>query len=406
MIPNMTHPPLCRSIDHSAIDVWWIDQSPITGDYTTDRGIVSLKHGILRGGKAEGVEVIEVDTGAVRAIVLPGRGMGIWKIHVRETEGSLGQSPATEFGWLSPVDGPVHPALVPLTDGDGLGWLEGFDELLVRCGLESNGAPEHSDDGKLRFPLHGRIANLPASHLHVTADPASGRVSLSGEMLESKLFFKRLRLKATLTFIAGACDIEIVDEVTNELSEPADVQMLYHINLGLPLLSEGATVVAPVAELAPKDDRSAAEIEHWNQVPAPQSGYSERVYFATLHADSQDASAVMLRNADGESGFGLTIDRSTLPYFTLWKNAAAASDGYVVGLEPATNFPNNRSLEASRGRVVHLQYKQTLSLRITLHPLVGSERVQSFAERIDALSAGKTTRQMNSPHTPWSTVAL
>ena len=38
---------------------------------------------------------------------------------------------------------------VPLTEPSGLGWLSGFDELMVRCGLESNGAPDFDDSGQM-----------------------------------------------------------------------------------------------------------------------------------------------------------------------------------------------------------------------------------------------------------------
>ena len=58
--------------------------------------------------------------------------------------------------------GPVHPKFVPLAEPSGVGWLDGFDELLCRCGLVSNGAPEFDERGQLRYGLHGRIANLPA----------------------------------------------------------------------------------------------------------------------------------------------------------------------------------------------------------------------------------------------------
>ena len=33
------------------------------------------------------------------------------------------------------ADGPVNPAFVNLSGLGGLGWLDGFDELLARCGL-------------------------------------------------------------------------------------------------------------------------------------------------------------------------------------------------------------------------------------------------------------------------------
>src|SRR6202008_2548122 len=103
----------------------------------------------LHGGRREGVQVAEVNNGRLRLALLPQRGMGIWKAWVD----------GVEFGWQSPVQGPVHPAFVPLEDASGLGWLEGFDELLCRCGLQSNGAPDFDAHGSVLHPLHGRIAN-------------------------------------------------------------------------------------------------------------------------------------------------------------------------------------------------------------------------------------------------------
>ncbi len=86
----------------------------------------------LRGGLREGVDVVEVDNGRLRFVVVPTRGMGIWRASCQQVP----------LGWKSPVHGPVNPAFVPLWEPSGIGWLSGFDELLVRCGLESNGAPE------------------------------------------------------------------------------------------------------------------------------------------------------------------------------------------------------------------------------------------------------------------------
>ena len=107
----------------------------------------------LRGGRREGVDVVEVDNGRLRFVVVPSRGMGIWRASCGDVQ----------LGWKSPVKGPVHPAFVPTWEPGGYGWLAGFDELLVRCGLESNGAPEFLPNGALRYPLHGQVANIPAS---------------------------------------------------------------------------------------------------------------------------------------------------------------------------------------------------------------------------------------------------
>ena len=40
-----------------------------------------------------------------------------------------------------------------------------------------------------------------------------------------------------------------------------------------------------------------------------------------------------------------------MPCFTVWKNTAAVEDGYVTGLEPATNYPNFKTFERQQGRV-------------------------------------------------------
>ena len=85
----------------------------------------------LRGGLSDGVDVIEIDNGRFRFVVIPTRGMGVWRASCDNVR----------LGWKSPAKGPVHPAFVPLWEPGGLGWLRGFDELLVRCGLERTAGP-------------------------------------------------------------------------------------------------------------------------------------------------------------------------------------------------------------------------------------------------------------------------
>jgi len=384
--------PLQRLYDQSTVSVRWIADSSVAGDYKTALGTVSVHHGWMESGKSKGLEVCVVDTGAAVVVILPGRGMSIWQIHAGEIA----------FGWKSPVDGPVSPSLVPIHDPSGLGWLEGFDELVVRCGLESNGAPEHADDGSLRYPLHGRIGNLPATDLRVEVNATTGELAIIGDVIESKLFFKRLRLRARVALTAGSTDVLLVDEVTNELSTPATVQMLYHVNVGTPILGEGARVVAPLQRLAPKDELSASEIECWNDISAPQSGYRERVYFASLCADGDGQTATMIRNAQGDAGLGVTFNTRTLPYFILWKNTADEADGYVVGLEPATNFPNARTKEGAQGRVVTLNPGERVTFQVGLHPLVTEAKLSYFQSRINTLTIEQETEIKPSPDPNWS----
>lgn len=358
----------------------------------TRSGLIHTRYGRFSGGAGDQVEVVEVDTGAVRVLILPTRGMSIWEL----------DSAGHRFGWQSPIAGPVHPSQVPLFEPSGLGWLEGFDELLVRCGLESNGAPENDAHGNLLYPLHGRIGNLPASSLSIEFDEASGRLELIGEVLESRLFFKRLRLRSRIRFQAGSPDIELLDDVTNDLSKPTTIQLLYHINLGAPVLGEGAVLEAPVETLAPKDALSASEIDQWNQFGSPEEGYAERVYFAKLRSDESQLTSAMLRAAEGNLGFAVSFHTGGLPRFVLWKNTAAESDGYVTGIEPATNYPNQRSYEDKQGRVVELDAGQTKSFRVTLHPLTNAEAVAEMSQRITDIQGEHQPDIHSTPRPGWS----
>ncbi|TWU42891.1 aldose 1-epimerase family protein [Novipirellula artificiosorum] len=370
----------------------WDDASPLSMAVETRQGNIQTRHGRFVGGVSHGVEVVEIDSGAVRVTVLPTRGMSIWKI---ESEG-------IRYGWDSPISGPVHPALVPTFDPSGLGWLEGFDELVVRCGLESNGAPQHDEQGQLVYPLHGRIGNLAADSLAIEYDEASGRLDLVGEVIESRLFFKRLRLKSRIRVQAGSHRVYLMDDVTNELSTEATMQLLYHINIGSPILEEGAVLEAPIEELAPKDALSAAEMDHWNQFEKPENGYRERVYFATLCHDDSNETTTMVRSQDKSRGMAVTYNTSKLPRFILWKNTAAKSDGYVVGMEPATNYPNARSFETEQDRMVTLQPGETVSFRLSLLPLINQQAVEKTSQRIKELSTHHDPVIHAQPKKGWS----
>ena len=144
-----------------------------------------------------------------------------------------------EIGWQSPVRGPVHPEFVPLMEPGGLGWLDGFDELLVRCGLESNGAPDFDDSGKLIYQLHGRIANRPAHRVDVSVDDSTGEITVTGVVEETRFHFSKLRLTSKLVTRVNDPTVHLCDQVENLSGSEAEVQMLYHINFGQPLLQLG-----------------------------------------------------------------------------------------------------------------------------------------------------------------------
>ncbi len=335
----------------------------------------------LYGGLSDGVDVVHVDNGPLRFDVLPTRGMGIWKVWA----GDLA------IGWNSPVRGPVHPSLVPLAEPSGLGWLSGFDELLVRCGLESNGAPEFADNGRLRYGLHGRVANQPAHQLDVHADGESGELTVAGVVDEARFLCGKLRMSTTVTTRVGETALSIRDTVANLSGKPTDIQLLYHINFGPPLVGPGAEVVIPTRTMMPRDPVAAAALADWPHYPAPQAGVSEQVYFFHLQGDDQQQTAVLLIDPQGQRGVSLHFNTTQLPCFSLWKNPEAESDGYVTGLEPATNFPNTRSFEAQHGRVVPLEPGGVCTFDLQLRVHQTSAEVNAMRQQIEALVTAQPT---------------
>jgi hypothetical protein len=346
----------------------------------------------LQGGLRQGVEAVDLANGLLRVRVLPTRGMGLWKAWLGDME----------LGWQAPLRGPVHPALVPLDEASGVGWLSGFDELLCRCGLEWNGAPEFHADGRVKHTLHGRIANLPAHRLHFSVDTDARSLGLCGEVDEGRLFGPRLRLTSTVTTVVDSPTLLIEDCVANLSSRPSDLQLLYHINLGRPLVTPGARLFAPLRRLIPKDEHSARDLATWQEYPAEQAGCQETVLFLELAADGRGRTSVLLQAADERHGLLLTFQRQQFPYFIVWKCPQPAADGYVTGLEPAINLPHGKTFEAQQGRVARLAPGARREFRLELTALASSAALAQAREQIAELGRGVTPELCDRPQPGWS----
>jgi len=353
----------------------------------------SVSQRTLHGGLRDGVQLIEVDTGKMRLSILPTRGMGIWRAELPGGE---------TLGWQSPVHGPVHPKFVPLTEPSGFGWLEGFDELVVRCGLESNGEPVFDEAGRLQYPLHGRIANRPAQHVSVILDDSAGTITVRGVVEETRFHFQKLQLTASITLQVGSTSFAMDDEIKNVGGTPAGMQMLYHINFGAPLLGDGAQLVAPVREIAPQKPVPASALESWQTYGPPGFDLGEQVFFFKLLSDENNQTQVLLKNANSAAGAAIHFNTAQLPSYTVWKNMVASADGYVTGLEPGTNFPNSRRFEQEQGRVVELAAGETWSAQVAVDWLTTAEEVATSEQAVRKLQGDVAVQVCSEPKTGWS----
>jgi hypothetical protein len=345
----------------------------------------------LRGGLRDGVDVVEVNNGRLRFIAVPTRGMGLWKA----------SCDGVQLGWLSPVKGPVHPNRVHLWEGTGIGWLDGFDELLVRCGLENNGSPEFGSTGALVLPLHGKIGNTPAHKVQVSIDGDTGDIAVMGVVDEARLYGNKLRLTTTIATKVGQPWIAVTDEVTNISAKTGELELLYHINFGLPLVTEGAKLSLPIRKMTPRDAAAAADVQKWDTY-GPAGSAMELCYFFDLLADSAGATRALLSNAAGNQGVSLKFNKQELPCFTLWKNPQAAVDGYVTGLEPGVNYPNPKSFEKQKGRVVQLSPGETRRFEVTIEAHPDAASVAEVQKAIASIQGSTAPEISPKPDPNWA----
>jgi hypothetical protein len=307
--------------------------------------------------------------------------MGLWK----------GQCGDISLGWDSPVKDPVNPTFINKLERGGLGWLKGFNEWIVRCGLNSIGAPcqdtaldNNGNEFEVSLTLHGNIANIPARS--VSIEITDEAIILKGEVDETMLFGPALRLNTEIRTEFGSGRLTIIDTVTNIGNNPTEHELLYHVNYGKSLLEKGSRMVAPFKQVAPRDPRAAEGMDTFDEYGAPQIGFVEQAYLYELAGkEGSHETITMLRNAAGNEASLLRFSLKDFSCFTLWKNTAGKADGYVTGLEPATNYPNSRRFEREKGRVLTLAGGESRSTQLLIEILDTKNAIQAAEDEIKTL---------------------
>jgi hypothetical protein len=355
----------------------------------------SVRKHTLRGGKQEGVDVIVVDNGKLSFTVVPTRGMGVLKVEMGDMR----------LGWDSPVKEVVHPQFVNLESRGGLGWLEGFNEWMVRCGLEFAGHPGRDkfinnvgDEAEMDLTLHGKVANIPASEVEVVIDrEPPHRIRVRGRVDERMFYGPKLELWTEISTEPGSNAYRIEDTLTNHGAFEQEYQIIYHANYGPPLLGAGAQFVGAVKQVVPFNAHAAKGLDAYASYAGPTKGFVEQVYCLYPYADADNRTMIMLQSADGERAASMRFSTRQLPYVTLWKNTNAVEEGYVTGLEPGTGFPYNRRVERKFGRVPKLGPHGEVRFAIDFAVHSGKDEVGRAAAEVARIQAGRRTQIVAEP---------
>jgi Domain of unknown function (DUF4432) len=371
------------------IDSWVLNQQEFP---LPTAAIWGVKKYTLHGGKQEGVDVIEVDNGNLRFVVIPTRGMSVYKV----------ESGDVRLGWDSPVKEVVHPKFINLESRGGLGWLEGFNEWMVRCGIEWTGHPgrdrfrnQVGEEVEMDLTLHGRIGNLPASEVEVVIEAGPRpRIHVRGLVEERMFHGPNLSLWAGISTELGSNSIRFDDAVTNQGACDQEFQILYHTNFGPPLLGGGARFSGAIGRVSSFNAHSTAGLKYYDDFTGPKAGFVEQAYCLHPLAGSDGRTELMLQNAKSDRGVSMAFPTAQLPFVTLWKNLASASEGYVTGIEPGTGFPYMRQHEREAGRVPKLAPEETRHFTIDVAIHADRDSVMATEQRIQALQ-GKVKAKLD-----------
>lgn len=299
------------------------------------------RHYVLSDGWGHNLRGIDVNSGAgLQYTILPDRGMDI----------SLASYKGNNLVYLT-CNGETHPAFF---EPENLGWLHTFSGgLLTTCGLTYLGAPV--TDGEEQLGLHGRYSTIPARQVTDLSKWIGDEYQIKhkGIIEEGSIFGHKLRLEREVATIQGQNSLQITDCITNFGYKPSPFTILYHMNLGYPLLSEDAELIVDPVRTLPRDDTAASGLKHFKKFSKPQPGFQEQVFFHTMKPDVNGETFVTLQNR--KLGIALTIKFNTvqLPYLTQWKMMGQGD--YVLGLEPCNVPATNRKVMREQNMLPFLQ---------------------------------------------------
>lgn len=304
----------------------------------------------LSGGKGDSMRILQLRNGkGLHMTLLPDRCLDPARLEYK----------GYNLGFFSPC-GYVAPAFYDTED-----FLRSFTAgFMTTCGLKNAGAP--SVDAGENCVTHGRISNTPCENLAYEADYSAddGALQVKGTMQEAIIFNEKLQLHREVTMTQSNI-IEFHDIVTNLGGEVQPLMVLYHINMGYPLLDAGLELMIPAKSTRARDARAEEGIDTWQQIPEPEAGFAEQCYYHEV-AQYNGEKSVAVYNA--KIGIGLRIDYSaeTLDTFTQWKMCGIRD--YVLGLEPSNCHVEGRDKMRAQGKLKFIQPFESIhyTLRFTI----------------------------------------
>ncbi len=279
----------------------------MNGKISNPAQIGYIRRYTLTEGKENGLRVVEVNNGVLRFMLNESKAldmMQLWQENVNISFLSKNAFTAREINFLNRFEG----------------------GMIYTCGLDSVG-------GREGYELHGALHNTPAKIVKCENDGVN--LTVVGEVEFTALFGQNLLLRRTFSTKIGSDKFSLSDKIINRGSSEQNYCLLYHINLGYPMLDEGVKINIDADNITPRNEWAGKFIDSMNVFSADKPGDEERCYFI----ENKNGKAEVINQKLGKK-FTLEYSKDTLPCFVQW-NTFASGD-YALGLEPATTLLDDK----------------------------------------------------------------
>jgi hypothetical protein len=241
----------------------------------------------------------------------------------------------------------------------------------------------------IKHSLHGRISTIPARLTSYGESWNGDRCILwaEGIVQQSTVFGEDLHLIRRIEADVGGNEIRIKDRVVNHGFHRTPHMFFYHVNVGHPVLDEGARYLAPITDVvwaAHAGDQYKGQEIGYRRVPAPKLRFVEQVWEHEMGADSRGEVPVAIVNDRIGLGFEVVTRKSQLPCVYQWQNFQAGH--YVMGIEPSTHHARGNLFARERGEMIWLEHDESRSYDAVFRILDGAEAIKAAENRITSIA--------------------
>ena len=277
---------------------------------------------------------------------------------------------------------------------EGWGWFRGWGGgMVVTCGLDHTLAP--GEDSALDFGqphirttvpygLHGRVGGLPARLVGYGERWEGDECVLwaEGEVLQSEVFGAQLVLRRRIEARVGESRFRIIDRVENVGYSRTSHMLLYHCNLGWPVVDEGSRMLVTSSATT---TTYGVPIPGYDTLTGPVPGVSEACFEHELVADAEGRAWAGVVNEARGIGVYQAFRADQLPHHTVWRMLGEGT--YAFALEPGTNRDSGRWDAIERDELMTLGAGEGRDYELEIGALLGASELAGFEERVRSVVA-------------------